>query len=186
MNSTPLDQLADIHLPASVSWWPLAPGWWLLLSLILLGLVGYYFWRKHHARNYYRKLALHELHALNNEYQQQHDPAQYLQKLSVILKRTALSAQPVNFNASIKGDDWLAWLDAQCAAMKATQVQPIADNFTQGSGRALLSGPYQKTPQVDISQLHALAHYWIENHANHWQRKHLPVNNARASGVNNV
>ena len=29
----PLDQLADIHLPDPVSWWPLAPGWWMLLGL---------------------------------------------------------------------------------------------------------------------------------------------------------
>jgi hypothetical protein len=32
-----LAQLADIHLPEAVSFWPPAPGWW-ILALILLGI----------------------------------------------------------------------------------------------------------------------------------------------------
>ena len=28
--------LKDIHLPDVGLWWPLAPGWWLLLILVLL------------------------------------------------------------------------------------------------------------------------------------------------------
>ena len=35
-----LAQLADIHLPAEVSYWPPAPGWW-VLALLLLG-SGFY------------------------------------------------------------------------------------------------------------------------------------------------
>ncbi len=31
----PLAQLRDIHTPDPISWWPLAPGWWVLLVLAL-------------------------------------------------------------------------------------------------------------------------------------------------------
>ena len=35
INANPLDQLRDIHLPEPISWWPLAPGWWLLIIIAL-------------------------------------------------------------------------------------------------------------------------------------------------------
>jgi hypothetical protein len=29
-----LSQLKDIHLPDDISWWPLAIGWWLLITIL--------------------------------------------------------------------------------------------------------------------------------------------------------
>ncbi|WP_144393396.1 DUF4381 domain-containing protein [Pleionea sediminis] len=34
----PLAQLKDIHTPDPISWWPLAPGWWILAVLIIITL----------------------------------------------------------------------------------------------------------------------------------------------------
>ena len=34
-----LAQLADIHLPAEVSFWPPAPGWWILTALLFIAAV---------------------------------------------------------------------------------------------------------------------------------------------------
>ncbi|MDH3546898.1 MAG: DUF4381 domain-containing protein, partial [Gammaproteobacteria bacterium] len=31
--------LRDLHLPAEIGWWPLAPGWWLVITLALIGIV---------------------------------------------------------------------------------------------------------------------------------------------------
>lgn len=52
----PLSQLADIHLPADVSFWPPAPGWWVLAALLmcglcLLGLVQFRRWQQRQRRN---------------------------------------------------------------------------------------------------------------------------------------
>ena len=44
--------LKGIHLPDPITWWPLAPGWWLLgfLVLALLILVGWCAYRAYHHR----------------------------------------------------------------------------------------------------------------------------------------
>ena len=44
--------LRDIHLPDPIGWWPLAPGWWGVLGLVLLIISGIFWWRrKKHRRN---------------------------------------------------------------------------------------------------------------------------------------
>jgi len=173
--SNPLNDLADIHLPDGVSWWPLAPGWWILLTLFFIMATLFYLWRRHQKRNRYRALATQELqHAYDNN--QPSSTSTYLQQVSSILRRTALSAHPSSFNSTIKGEAWLAWLDEHC-------VLPH-DSFTQGTGRALLVGPYQKTPDVDMNALHQLCTHWVKHHRNQWQtRKKTSTSTAEATHV---
>ncbi|MDP7406676.1 MAG: DUF4381 domain-containing protein, partial [SAR324 cluster bacterium] len=33
MNQDPLAALRDVHLPPAVSWWPPAPGWWIIFFI---------------------------------------------------------------------------------------------------------------------------------------------------------
>ena len=69
MNSDPLAQLRDIHLPPPIEWWPPAPGWYVLALIVLGAVVGllYYAWRIIKARRY-RKYLIRQLdHAYDNE-----------------------------------------------------------------------------------------------------------------------
>ena len=160
--TSPLDQLADIHLPDGVSWWPLAPGWWALLALVIIALVGFFIWRRRKAQNIYRNIAQHQLAGIYADYQQTQNAAAYLQALSLLLRRTALTAYPHSFNASIKGKQWLQWLDQVCPA--------LPEKFSSELGENLLTSAYQKNPNIDVSGLQQLSAQWIRLHRNHRQK----------------
>jgi hypothetical protein len=164
MQSTdPLAQLHDIVLPQAVSWWPLAWGWWVLLVLILgISASIIFFWRRNIKHERYRKAALAELDKNFQDYQLEADVARYLQDLSVLLRRTAISAQPRSFPVDIKGNAWLLWLEAQCPEVKT--------EFSTGIGQILLTGPYQAKPQIDAQALQQLTRLWLQKHRNQWQK----------------
>jgi hypothetical protein len=159
--SDPLAELQDIHLPAEIGLWPPAWGWWLLLLVIIVSVASLVFFiKRNKSRNAYRALAIAELNNTVKQYSDEQG-SEYLQALSIILRRTALSGFGNQFNASLKGHDFLQWLDKQCTKTHS--------QFSQGVGTALLIGPYQKNPEFDRIALHQLSLVWIKEHRNQWQ-----------------
>jgi LPXTG-motif cell wall-anchored protein len=138
------DQLRDIHLPAPVSWWPPAPGWWLVVGLMLiLVAVGYWLLRRRR-RQRWRREALAELQRL----QQTASPAQQLTQLSVLLRRVAVTCFPRQDVASLTGPDWLAFLERH------------AGGFTVYA-ELLLEAPYRAETDLDLQGLFQQAEQWI-------------------------
>lgn len=173
----PLAQLQDIHLPPEIGIWPPAWGWWVLLVFILvsIGALVFFIQRKK-SRNAYRSLAMTELNNIEKQYSIEQN-SEYLQALSIILRRTALSGFGSQFNASLKGKEWLEWLDAQCTKTR--------QQFSQGVGVALLTGPYQKSPEFDRNELHNLSLLWIKEHRNQWQST-IKKSNNNSEAANHV
>lgn len=158
----PLNQLQDIHLPADIGLWPPAWGWWLLTAILLAAITVFIFWvRRTKARNAYRRIAIAELEQAHANFTEEQN-SEYLQHVSVILRRTSLSGFGKHFNASLKGEAWLQWLDEQCPSLQ--------QQFELGVGRAFLLGPYQKSPVFDRNALHKLTLCWIQEHRNQWQK----------------
>ena len=164
MQTNPADlPLADINLPTEPGYWPLAPGWWILMGLILLALLlAYWFYRRHQAQAYRRK-ALAEFKKMQTEFKHNANIEQFLQASSLLLRRTALTAQPKQFDPTLKGDDWLLWLDS---------YGPKQSHFLSDTGRALTQGLYQKDPQVNTTELNQMIEDWIQNHRNQSNSKH--------------
>lgn len=140
----PLAALRPLHAPAPISWWPPALGWWLVLfAIIALLIVIYRYWR----RMAPQRAALRELELLN-----QAPDDHPIATLNQLLKRYAMVCWPTKTVASLSGKAWLEFLDANGGN----------GEFTSGSGRILLTDPYQKQ-SADFNELTALAHRWIKS-----------------------
>ena len=112
-----LSQLRDIHLPVPVSWWPPAPGWWLLAVLVPVIVLGMYIMVRRRQRNAWRRSALIELTQLRQQYQSQPSTPQIIVNgLSVLLRRVAISYYPREEVAMLSGDKWLAFLERSMGA----------------------------------------------------------------------
>ena len=126
--------LKDLHLPADIGWWPLAPGWWFVIA-VAVGLIVWYVWLaflKWRA-NRARRIALRELAALSREYEQTGDGTRLAKDLSELLRRALLAYAPRKDVAGLTGERWLAWLDRGLD-------EPVFEN---GAGRLISSLPYR-------------------------------------------
>lgn len=173
----PLAQLKDIHLPDPVGWWPLAWGWWVLIALALAGLLLLLWrWRARRRRLRYRREAQTVLRWTYHRYTDSDATTatrDYLQALSELLRRTALSALPERHHAelaALNGRQWLRFLDS---------TAPVNNGFSDGPGQALAEGPYQPNPSADVDALNALAERWLKHHKLNTSRLPMQLEEAR-------
>lgn len=131
--------LRDLHLPPDISWWPLAPGWWVLLAIMAAGL-GWLLYRSllRWRAGKPRRTALRQLVHLKRAYQQSGNTQRLGIDLSELLRRAMLAYAPRNEVAGLAGERWLDWLD-----------QGMEENaFSEGAGKMIESLPY-RNPELD-------------------------------------
>ena len=131
--------LRDLHLPESISWWPLAPGWWVLLGIALI-VIGFVLQRylERRARGAARRAALRQLDQLLTDYESHRNVVTFAAQVSELLRRAMLAYAPRKQIAGLTGETWLQWLDRDLAHPQ----------FVAGPGRALLELPY-RNPDSD-------------------------------------
>jgi len=142
--ATSLDRLHEIVLPPEVSWWPLAPGWYVVggILLVLLLVLFHRAWKRWRA-NAYRRAALRELASVN-------DAA----GIAELLRRTALAAAPRPLIAAMTGTAWLDWLTDQCPEAMPDAVR-----------EQLTAGVYaRRAKQDELRVLRDYAVHWIARH----------------------
>lgn len=163
-STDPLSQLRDIHLPDPISWWPLAPGWWLVALLFVTAVVGLiHLIRSRRRANSYRRVANKALQRNWQQLQSDDDKLHYLQALLELLRRCTLTLpQQARTSSKLTGNDWLSYLD-RCTPPSSTNEL----RFCSPLGKLLLSEPYRQSPEVSdeqIKQLHDLCLSWITRH----------------------
>jgi Domain of unknown function (DUF4381) len=143
--------LRDIHLPGPVVWWPPAYGWWMLGGLVLLAGLGLVLRYRSHYRE---RAALRGLRAVAAALAKGGAPVVCIQRISMILRRFAMSVGGAAPVAGLTGESWLRFLDSRWTR----------DDFSSGAGRVLIFGPYARPDRVsagDVSTLNQLCVEWI-------------------------
>jgi hypothetical protein len=161
MTMDPLADLRDWHFPEPVSWWPPAPGWWLLTAVFLLLAV----WLarrlvRRHRQGAPARRALLELSALRAGLAASGDTRAYAAGLSGLLRRLALARFPRDQVAGLIGQAWLDFLDATGGGK----------GFRQGPGQALaglaFDGDVGDVGRPDPDALAELVATWIRANRN--------------------
>lgn len=151
-NQDPLTQLKDIHLPEAISWWPLAPGWYVLiaLGLCLITIITYQLFKKY-AHALAKKQALKLLAHYQKQYQQEHNVPLSSAKVTELLRRVALVYFPREQVASLQGEAWLQFLNQ---TGKGTNFNSVR--------KQLLEAPFQADNNIDLKPLFQQAQQWIK------------------------
>lgn len=153
-------QLLDIHLPGDPSWWPPAPGWW-LLALLLTGLLVWALVWLRTQRKKRRKIR--QISALLEPVLErlitQHD-THSVAELNTLLRQLALIRYPREDIASLTGKQWLTFLDRSGKT----------SGFSQGAGKVLAELPYQAQSssasplsESDAKALVKLVRHWLKH-----------------------
>ncbi len=151
-----MDELRDIRGLREISWFPLAPGWWLvsagiILLLILLVVIIYY--RRRPAKSpEWQTLAMREWSIL----QQVSLPRrQHVTQLAELLRRIAIQRYGRESCAGLIGQQWLAWL---------SHHDPQQFDW-QTTGKLLIEIPYlpedQEIEPHQFKQLLIAVQHWI-------------------------
>jgi len=130
--SSLLSQLRDVHSPEPISWWPLAPGWWILLGLclILLSVTVLFVLRVWRSKLWQRQ-AKRELKVICEDYLKQPSEAKLI-ALNQLLKRTLCSAHHTREYMHYSESKWADALKSVTTKGRTILLDSDVDNLSRG------------------------------------------------------
>lgn len=159
----PLAALNPLREPPPIDWWPPAPGWWVVLALVLLAITALaVVWHRKRQQSAYRRHALAQLKRLREQHRAPSSAGasekntQFVAALNALLKRVALLAYPQKDVAALHGKQWLVFLN-----QSAPGQPPFAESFAQGH---YLPPGREDTNHQEIERLYNGAQHWIKHH----------------------
>lgn len=152
MSNAALSQLKDLHLPLPITWWPLAPGWYILLLIILFLIIILSFViykRRIDARP--KKQALELLQNYKKQYEKEGNTQITSAQISELLRRVALVYYPRKQVAGLDGELWLEFLNQTGNKVDFKTLHEM-----------LLELPYKTSESIDLKPLIVQAERWIK------------------------
>jgi hypothetical protein len=157
-NKELLAQLADIHLPEPVGYWPPAIGWWLVALLIFIGLI-ILLW-KFAAYRRQQKVCQYALTELNSCYDtyshaepgnDAQNKLNYINRFNTVIRRVALVHYPQSNVASLDGSPWVDFIREKGDSSLLTEEIAVALQY----------GRFQAKCDVDVDSMHDFGERWI-------------------------
>ncbi|MEZ5571845.1 MAG: DUF4381 domain-containing protein [Halioglobus sp.] len=141
-----LKDFGDIVMPADLTWWPIRPGWWVLLAVLVIAFSLYAYRRyRRWRRNAYRRAALAQLSAMTS-----------LRDLNRIVKQAAVAAFPSDSTAMLWGNSWVEYLNHKTE-------KPCFVDGDEALFLCLLTKPETSWPG-DIQYLRDRVRAWLQQH----------------------
>lgn len=154
MNELPL---RDIHLPAAVSAWPPAMGWWILALVLMLGSIAVLMFFKYQKNKKpkpaYKKIALKAFSTLQKKHQGQPASIELLRDVSALLRRIALSYLPRESVAGLTGEQWIKQLN--------TLNQNVT--FNEETAELLVNAAYRAEANYAADELLKHCEQWVKS-----------------------
>lgn len=148
-----LDQLHDIIIPPTVSYWPLAPGWYAFALLVLA--YGIHLCLKYWAayqKNLYRREALNVL----SKMQSGEDTNKEISSLLGLMKRVGLQYFGREKVAALSDDAWWDFIEKHSKAKVGTEVRELSQK--------ILYLPNAEATEKDVKILEKVVKVWITTH----------------------
>ncbi len=140
--------LKDIHLPPDISLWPLAPGWWMLMALLLVFVVLMARWARRHYRKMSASIHLRRqsqtlLAQYAQDYETNRNAQQLAQNTNALLRRVVLSVGHLQA-ARYTDDQWVSFIKSHWknTAPFPPHIDPL-----------LVTQPYTPEPILNHSDL---------------------------------
>ncbi|AZS50851.1 DUF4381 domain-containing protein [Entomomonas moraniae] len=157
--------LEPLIAPPPVSWWPLAPIWWIGIAILLtvFTILLIYLFRHKFLRqqpkppvidiDVRRQAALKELKSFEKPYQKPTE--EWLQQINALLKRLCITHYANEKIQTLTGQPWLNFLDSKCPQAHIKQFPMLVDNAYQAN--------YCMDNQT-IDNLYSSIETWITHH----------------------
>ena len=143
-----LDQLRDVIPPPEPGFWPPAIGWWTIAILLVAISVGFkYLLNMAKARHARQHLTRDISNAATLE------SGQVAVRLSILMRKVAMTRFPQSSVAGLTGEEWLEFLDQSGET----------DQFTRGPGRLLTTAPYDRHSVTDVEALVRVCMSWVRH-----------------------
>lgn len=155
-----LAQLADIHLPEPVSYWPPAIGWWILALLalaVLLMLARKFAGHRRQQKTYQHAQAelerCYHSYSLTEASEEDNNKLRYVNRFNTVIRRVALARYPQTNVAGLDGASWVDFIREKGESSLMTEEIAIA----------LQHGRFRAKCEVDVDAMQSFGQQWIKS-----------------------